>query len=251
MNTLFHSTAMALAEGAIRVRYVSRQFEFASFTAASSSGELTLSLGVSNTDLAAAVTAKEDIYVSSGTSDRMDDIVATIRNWRTTTSGAEVRTGDFDCELLHCIGAESPDHATVDKFEDDAGTTNSLTNAWREVLLWDNDAATGVGKVTLRLPHPAASKGGVALGAVSGALSTAGTEMANNGYIKLYHDDSTTPFYTSAITTAIGDWDNIIDNRILPVNYGEPVIVRAETIASQEAEATAIATSVTYDVLRY
>ena len=253
-QNVFGQQAAAVAEAALRVRY-NGSFAYASFTAASTSGTLVVSLGVSDTSLAAAVSAMETVFTSSANTDRVNHIKDLIRWWKTTTSGAEVKSGDFECEVLHALGnsvVDAPHHATVDLFEDDAGTTNNLRGEWREVLLWDNDA-TGVYGVHLRLPHPKTSKNGVTIDSIVGDLT--GTDLAalDNGMIRIIYDDDGNALWSSGAQTTNGlaNYNIIAGARGGPVSFNKPVVIYDRAaVAGDAADVDATSMVVRYDVVR-
>lgn len=230
---ILNQTAFAIAEGAIRVKY-NGQRAFACVIVDQDGGTNSsplIKLGVSDTTLAAAVTAAETVFTSTANTDRLDHIVAAIRWWKTTTSGARVETGDFECEILHAVGnalIDTPYHASAPKFEDDDGsTTNYADGSWHDTMLWDNDSA-GVYGVHLRLPHPSLSKGHIAIDSIVGDLTeTDGTIVNAGGMIRIIYDNDGNTLWSSGAQTTLGlaNFNIIAGARSGVRRWNAPVII--------------------------
>ncbi len=129
-------------------------------------------LGVSNTSLADAVSNVATV-ATGGAAVTMEHVRRLINLHSATTASHVVKEEDFQCELLHCRGNDLFYHASVTPIVADTGTVN-LKAGWAELGVWDNDA-TGVGFVTLRVPHPGVSKGEILVRAISGLTALSAT----------------------------------------------------------------------------
>jgi len=248
MEAVYKSTALALGEGAIRVKY-NGPFDFASCvidaTGGTNSSPL-ISLGVSDTNLAAAAAALETVFTSTDGNDDMADIVASINWWRSSTSGAIVRTGDFACEILHALNVDTPYHVSAAKFASDAGTTTNLADGnWHDILLWDNDAA-GVYQVSRRIPLPKSSKGGVKIARINGGLAKSdGTSALTSGMARRIYEDDGTVLYSSGTVAAI---TSDLDWRLAPISFKNPVIVRDYAYSSGDySDVDTVTTTILWD----
>ena len=254
MENYWKSQALALGEGALRVKY-NGKFKYASVTVAETGGtdaSPLISLGVSDTTLAAAVSAMETVFTSTANTDTIDDIQKSIHWWQTSTAGAIVKSGDWSCEVLHAIAnstTDTPYHASAAKFAADAGTTTNFADGnWHDTLLWDNDAA-GVYQVSRRVAHPGISKGGVVLAYITGGLAKSdGTTALTSGMQRRIYDDDGNVLYDSGAVAAI---TSTLDWRTAPVAYAFPVIVRDKAYSSGDyADVDAVTTTLLWDFVR-
>jgi len=259
LEKFFHRAAMALAEGAIRVKY-NGQYAYACVVVDQDGGTDSsplIGLGVSDTSLAAAVTAVETVFTSTANTDLMNDIVNSIRWWKTTTSGARVETGDFECEIKNALGnstVDTPYHASAAKFADDDGTTTNFADgSWHDTMLWDNDSA-GVYGCHLRLPAPELSKGGVVLDAIIGDLTESdGTKVESNGMRRYIYDDDGNVLWDSGAQTTLGNanYNILAGDRAEAVTFAQPIIIFDRAADSGDAANCDGTTAVArYDIIR-
>lgn len=239
---IINPTAMAVAEAAIRVKY-NGVFAYAAVVVDQDGGTDSsplIKLGVSDTSLAAAVTAAETVFTSTAGTDVMNDIVNAIRWWRTTTSGARVESGDFECEIKNALGnstVDTPYHASAAKFADDNGsTTNFADGSWHDTMLWDNDSA-GVYGVHLRVPGPELSKGGVVIDSIIGDLTKAAGTALDSGMRRYLYDDDGNVLWDSGAQTTLGNanFNILAGDRAAPRDWNMPVIVFDRAADSADA----------------
>ena len=249
MDKTFQSDAMALAEGAIEVKY-NGQFVHACVIIDQNGGTDSsplIQLGVSDATLADAVSNAETAYTSTSGSDLINEIVGAIHWWESTTSGRRVYSGDWSCNLKHALGnstIDTPYHASVVKFADDTGSTiNFADGDWHDTLLWDNDASS-VGHVSLRIAPPQISKGPVTIAAKVGeATVTAGTVLSSGLTFRIYNDNGDV-LYTSGAQTVLGNVD--LDWQVRPRTYGTPVIFRDTATTPGDGDVDATTATVTW-----
>lgn len=250
---VFQSKAMALGESAIRVKY-NGAYDFACVIVDQDGGTGSsplIKLGVSDTDLAAAVTAAETVYTSTGDTNLMNDMVNAIRWWKTTTSGAVVESKDFDCEITNALGnstIDTPYHATVEKFVDDDGsTTNFADGDWHGTVLWVN-VADSVGTVSLRLPPAGTSKGQVTIASKTGEATVAAETVLTQGITARIYNDDGDVLWTSGKAMALAgvnlDWNE------RPVTFNSPVIIRDTATDASTDDVAATDAVVVWDVAR-
>jgi len=191
---LMNSSQAALAEKTLYLTYRGK-YAFAVFVVdVSTPSAMLIKLGVSDTDLDAAITAAQTVVTGTATMS-MEDVRRLINLWFDTTAAREVLEGDFVCELLHCRGNDLFYHATTAPFVADTGTGN-LKGAWLERCTCDNDV-TGTGYVTLRIPHPGKSKGDVIVRSLSGITATTVTTTTDTVTRTITDGAGTLTVYTS------------------------------------------------------
>lgn len=254
MQNIWNQTAMAIASGAIRLRYVGRLFDFASIVVAETGGtdaSPTISLGVSNTSLADAVTNDELVFTSTDGSDLMNDIINTIRWWKTTTADRGVESGDFECVAKDCLGnstTDTPYHATAAKFAGDNGTDHNYGDGdWHDTMHWDSDADS-TGHVTLRLPEPRTSKGGVVIAHIYGEATVAAGTVLSSGLTRFLYDDDGNQLYSSGAQTVIGNVN--VDWRTAPHAYNGPIIIRDQATTPGDNDCDATTAVAIWDIAR-
>jgi len=208
---LLHLKAAALAEGAIRVRYTGK-YKYASLTlVVSTPAAPVLSLGVSDTSLAAAVSAKQTVITGDATLNHRD-VIGSINNWIDTTAAREVLEGDFHAELYNSLyndvfgGTSSP-------YAAEAGTTYNLKNTWVDSLIIDNDVS---GTTSVMIPPPGTSKGFAVIKSIKGHPGTSATPTVTRS---IYDMDGNQLDTSGAIATAT----DALLLAALPV-YDEPVV---------------------------
>lgn len=165
---LFHLKAAALGEGCIRVRYHGK-YAYASLVLSGTTTHI-LSLGVSDTSLAAAAAALQTVITDNATL-TIRDVVAAINAWNDTTAARAVLQGDFEAEILNAIESDVFG-GTTSMYVAEAGTTTNLKNAWMNNLIIDNDVS---GTTSLRVPHPSISKASCIIKSIKGHAGTSGT----------------------------------------------------------------------------
>lgn len=230
---------MTLLEAAIQVKYRGmKQFAIVEIDADGGAGASPLiSLGVSDTSLAQAVTNMVTVFTGTTTSE-MRDIVANIANGSGGTIDADddIKIGDFMCRLKNSIESDDAYHATVDMFSDDAGaTTNFRSDEWEDTLLWVNDA-TSVGACRLKVPQPEVSEGGVGIESIAGAsCDDDGTTVTTGIKRSLLDKDGNVLWTISHATLARGDTDTDKDWGALVVFDNGPHMFKDECIDTAQA----------------
>lgn len=201
--------AAALAEGAIRVRYHGKYAYAILELTVSTPAAPVLSLGVSDTSLAAAVSAMQTVITGNATLNHRD-VVAKVNNWIDTTAAREVLEGDFRAELYNSLytdifgGTSSPYAA--------AAGTLQLKNTWQDALIIDNDVA---GTTSVMIPPPGTSKGYAVIKSIKGHPGTSGTPTVTR---TIYDMDGNALDSSGAIATAT----DALLLAALPV-YDEPI----------------------------
>ena len=216
--SIYQFKAAALAEGSLRARYTGKYPYAAAVLVVSTPTAPVLSLGVSDTSLADAVSNAATVITGDATLTHRD-AMASVNNWNATTASHTVDQGDFQCELYNSLysdvfgGASSPYAAA-------AGTIN-LKNAWVNLLVIDNDVA---GTTSLMLPPPSMSKNSVKIVSVRGHAGTSGTPTVTR---TIYDMDGNTLISSGAVATAT---DALLLTALpvfdQPITIGEPVVVR-------------------------
>lgn len=233
---LMQIKSAALAAGCIRIRYHGKYQYAVAVLVVTTPEAPVLSLGVSDTDLAAAVTAKQTVFTGDGTMN-MRDLIAKINNWIDTTAAREVLEGDFTAELYNAIYTDVVGNATASPYAADAGTLN-LKNTWQSALLKDDDAEN-TSFTSLMIPPPSMSKGAIALIEISGHAGTSGTPTVTR---TIYDMDGNILWSSGSIATATSAL--LLKTFAEPVVFDGPVVVR-DTIAAY-AHNTATTMMVTY-----
>jgi len=217
---IMEMASAALAENAIEIRY-DGDYDYASAVCDDSGGAASsplISLGVSNTSLAAAVSAAQTVYTGTSTGD-IQEVIAKLGIWYDTTAAREVFAGDFKVRQFNSLLNDSIYHASAAKFEDDAGTTN-LKNTWTGFLTWDNNVDS-TGFVTLRIPTQAEFNNVVAVKELSGHSGTSGTPTLTR---TIYNAAGTSKWSSGATATATSAL--MLKTFAEPVMFGGPIIVR-------------------------
>jgi len=223
----------ALAAGAIRIRYKGKYAYGSSTLVVSSAAAPVLSLGVSDTSLAAAVSAMQTVITGDATFNHRD-VIASINNWIDTTAARAVLQGDFEAELYNSLntdifgGASSP-------YAADAGTANNLKTTWRDILIIDDDA-TGFGYTSLMIAPPALTRAAVAIKEITGHPGTSGTPTVTR---TIYDIDGNVLASSGAIGTATdAKLAAALPAFSEPVVFDGPVVVRDTCATESNNDAT-------------
>lgn len=214
---LMQIKSAALASGAIRVRYHGAYAYAVATLTVSTPAAPVLKLGVSDTSLAAAVSAAQTVITGNATLNHRD-VVAAINNWFDTTAARAVLEGDFVCELYNSLNTDIFG-GTATPYAADAGTLN-LKNTWQNALVID-DNAEGFGYTSVMIPPPSMSKGKVAIKEISGHAGTSGTPTVTR---TIYNKDGTSLWTSGAVATATDAL--LLKTFAEPVVFDGPVIVR-------------------------
>lgn len=232
-------TTAALAEEAIEIKYIGK-YDYAACVIDQDGGadeSPLITLGVSDTSLAAAVTAAQTVVTGSATMD-IQEVIAKIGIWYDTTAARKVLEGDFKCQQFNSLLNDSVYDASNPKFEDDAGTTNNLKLGWYGALTWDNNVDS-TGFVTLRVPQEGEFNGAIAIKEISGCLGTSGTPTVTR---TIYDKEGTSQWSLGAVATATAA--TLLKTFAEPVKFGSSVYVR--DTAATAAHVTATTLSVMY-----
>lgn len=229
----------ALAEDAIEIKYIGKYDYAACFIDDNGGADASplISLGVSDTDLAAAVTAMQTVVTGSATMD-IQEVIATIGLWNDSTAARKVLQGDWKCRQFNSLLNDTVYAASTALFEDDDGTTNNYKDGWKGALTWDNNA-TGVGFVTLRVPQECEFNGAIAIKEISGHLGTSATPTVTR---TIYNKAGTAQWSLGSVASATSAL--LLKTFAEPVKFGSPVYVR--DTAANVAHATATTMSVMY-----
>lgn len=239
---ILKATSMALAESAIEVLYRGKK-KFATIVIDADGGadySPLISLGVSDTSLAQAVTNKVTAFTGASTS-TIKDLIVAIQNASGGTIGAdtEINVGDFDCRIKNALPTDAAYSASAAQFVDAAGTTTNLSSykgGWFQTLVWDNDAAS-TGHVTLRIPTPAEGQGPVAIRLIQGVTTQSdGTTAITSGLTRTIYNADGTTFWT--ITDATPTSAEMKFDLSEPIVFDGPVIIRDTGATASEVDAT-------------
>jgi len=241
---LLNYSSMALGESAIEVMYKGNK-GFATIVIDANGGagaSPLVSLGVSDTDVATAVTNVVVAFTGLTTS-TLDDLVVAISNTYggTVDGDDDIKMNDFQCRIKDGIRSDSIYHATVAEFADEAGTAQNLkgysdsTNKsnWFSTLVRDNDAE-GVYSIYKRIPEPSMSKGAIALRQIGGVSTKTGGTALDSGLKRTIYSDAGDVLWTLSVaapTAANMAFD--LDDPIVFDGAG-PIIVKDECLASGE-----------------
>lgn len=226
---LMQIKSATLAAGAIRVCYHGKYAYAAAVLVVSTPAAPVLSLGVSDTSLAAAVSAAQTVITGNGTLNHRD-VVASINNWIDTTAAREVLEGDFTAELYNSLytdifgGTASPYAAAAGALQ--------LKNTWQNVLVIDDDAE-GFGYTSLMIPPPSMSKGPICIKEVAGHPGTSGTPTVTR---TIYDMDGNVLWSSGAIATATSTL--LLKTFAEPVVFDGPVVVRDTCATAAHNDAT-------------
>jgi len=231
--------AAALAENAIEIRYKGKYDYAACFIDDDGGANASplISLGVSNTDLAAAVTAMQTVVTGSATMD-IHEVIATINNFYDTTAARKVLAGEWEARQFNSLLNDTVYAASTALFEDDDGTTNNYKKGWYGILTWDNNA-TGVGMVTLRVPQEAEFNSLIAISEISGLTGATGTPTITRA---IYNKEGTSLWTNGGVASATAAL--LKQTFPEPVKFGSPVYVR--DTAANVAHLTATTMFVVY-----
>jgi len=209
----------AQAAPCIRVRYTGKYAYAAAVLDVGTVAVPFLRLGVSDTDLADAVTNVATVITADGTLN-LRDVVSSVKNWSATTASHDVLEGNFEAELSNGLYNDEFG-GSVNQYAAAAGSLQ-LKNTWQGALLIDDNVA---GHTSLRLPVAGVSNGQVTILNISGYPGTSGTPTVTRA---IYALDGTSLWTTAAIATATGALLN--PNRPTfnePTIFGNgPVVVR-------------------------
>lgn len=247
---LLQASMMALGESAIEVKYNGNKL-FATIVIDADGGagaSPLVKLGVSDTDLATAVTNAVTVFTGLTTS-TLKNLVDAITNGSGGTVDADddIKINDFACRPKDGILSETIYHATALEFGDEAGTGQNLVNEdWWGTLVRDNDAEA-VGAIYIRVAPPAKSQGPVAIRSITGISNQAGGTAISNGIIReILNDDSDVLWVYSDTTPTAAEAKFDLEGAVV---FSTPVIVRdrCRTI-SDYAEMDETSTTVAWGV---
>lgn len=220
MNEVTQSISAAIAEPCIQLTYKGPYAYAAAVLVVSSPTAPVLSVGVSDTSLADAVSNAAAVITGDGTL-TLRDVVASLKLHQATTASHVVRECEFEAVLWNAIysdvfGGSSSPYAAA------AGVIN-LKNTPTGILIIDNDVA---GTTSLRIPVPSVSNGPVAISNVAGHPGTSGTPTVTREIYDL--DGNVLATLDSAVASAT---DALLNpNRPTFVNpvilHSGPVVVR-------------------------
>jgi len=245
-------TAMALAEAAIQVKYRgNKAFAIVEVDGDGGAGSSPLiSLGVSDTSLAQAVTNMVTVFTgaASGASSEMRDVVANINGGSggTIDGDDDIKIGDFMCRLKNSIESDSIYHAAIAMFEDEAGT-NNVREGWTDSLTWDNDVDS-VAAVRLKIPQPDVSEASVGIETIKGVTCQSTNATIVAGIKRELLDQEGTVLWTaSEATLEFGDTEIDKDFGFLIAFDNGPLMVKDSLLtASNSSELTKTAGVVTW-----
>jgi len=203
----------ALAAPCIRVRYTGK-YAYATLTLVETAATPILSLGVSDTDLAAATTATQTVITGDLTLN-LRDVVHSINNWLDTTAARAVLQGDFQAELYNALYSDIFGNATAAQFAAAAGSIQ-LKNVWGDALIKDDDAEDSA-HTSLMIAPPSMSHGMVVIKEITGHAGASGTPTVTRA---IYDMDGNSLVSTAAIATAT----DALMATALPA-FAEPVIL--------------------------
>jgi len=216
----------ALAAPCIRVRYTGK-YAYATLVLVETAAAPVLSLGVSDTSLAAATSAAQTVITGDLTF-TLRDVVQSINNWIDTTAARAVLQGDFQAELYNALYSDVFGNATAAQFAAAAGTVQ-LKNVWADALIKDDDAE-GSSHTSLMIAPPSMSRGMVAIKEITGHPGTSGTPTVTRA---IYDMDGNSLVSTAAIATAT----DALLAAALPA-FAEPVILCDGPIIVRDTVAT-------------
>jgi len=204
----------ALAAPCIRMRYTGK-YAYATWVLVETAATPVLSLGVSDTSLAAAATAAQTVITGDLTF-TLRDVVQSINNWIDTTAARAVLQGDFQAGLYNALYSDVFGNGTAAQFAAATGTVQ-LKNTWAGAIIKD-DAANGSSHTSLMIAPPSMSPGGmVAIKEVTGHPGTSGTPTVTRA---IYDMDGN----SLVSTAAIGSATDALLAVALPA-FAEPVIL--------------------------
>lgn len=252
---LQHIAAMALGESAIQVQYKGKK-GFATIVIDADGGadySPLVSLGVSDSSVAQAVTNKVTAFTGASTS-TLDDLIVAINNCLggTVDGDDDIKLGDFQARIKDSLRTDSLYSAAAAEFANEAGTAQNLKGYvdsttgynWFSTLVRDNDA-NGVGAIYKRVPPPDISNGPVAIGTITGISSNSGTAITN-GLVREILDDKGSVLWTySDATPTAAEAKFYFENG--PIVFDGPVVVRDSVlVATDYAEMDATTTAITW-----
>ncbi len=189
---IMQSLAAALGEAAISVKY-DGPYAYASWVLVPGTTAPALSLGVSDTSLADATSNAEAVITGDGTL-TLQDVVAAIEMWTTSTASHVVNEREFQCEINNAIytdvfGGSSAAYVAA------AGTVQ-LKGAFVGCLAIVNG---NTGTITVRVPPRALSHNVITIKDISGHPGTSGTPTVTR---QILGNDGTVYYTSGAIATA-------------------------------------------------
>ena len=190
---IMQSLAAALGEAAIRVKY-DGPYAYASLVLnVSAPAAPILSLGVSDTSLADATSNAEAVITGDGTL-TLQDVVAAIEMWNTSTASHIVQEREFECDIFNAIYTDVFGNASV-PYVTAAGVLN-LKGAFVGCLIIVN---ANTGTVTIRVPPPALSKNTITIKDISGLTGSSGVPTLTR---QILGNDGTVYYTSGAISSA-------------------------------------------------
>jgi hypothetical protein len=231
---IMQSLAAAIGEAAIRVKY-DGPYAYAALVLVPGTTAPALSLGVSDTSQADAVSNAEAVITGDGTL-TLQDVVAAIEMWNTTTASHVVQEREFECDIFNAIytdvfGGSSAAYVAA------AGVLN-LKNTFVGCLIIVNG---NTGTITIRVPPPALSKNTITIKDISGHAGTSGTPTVTR---QILGNDGTVYYSSGAIANAT---DALMKPSVVAPLFFEPlqfaggvVVVRDTCATPAHANATTV-----------
>ena len=232
---IMQSLAAKIGEAAIRVKY-DGPYAFASLVLnVSTPAAPILQLGVSDTSLADATSNAETVITGDATL-TLQDVVAAVEMWNTSTASHVVQEREFECEIYNAIYTDVFGHSASANYVTAAGVLN-LKGAFVDCLIMVNTIA---GTITVRVPPPSLSKNVITIKDISGHPGTSGTPTVTR---QILGNDGTVYYTSGAIATAT---DALLKpNGVAaplffePILFaGGPVVVRDTCATPAHADAT-------------
>jgi len=236
MNHVSQSLSAAIAEPCIQINYKGQYAYAAAVLVVSTPAAPVLSLGVSDTSLADAVSNAATVITGDGTL-TLRDVVAAIKLWNASTASHVVNEGEFEAVLWNAIysdvfGGSSSPYAAA------AGTLN-LKNTNTGILIIDNDVA---GYTSLRIPAPSVSNGPVAISNIQGFAGSSGTPTVTRAIYDLAGN------VVAAIATSVASATSDLLNPHRPTFWNPTVLANGPVVVRDTCATPAHNTATTMTV---
>lgn len=189
---IMQSLAAKIGEAAIRVKY-DGPYAYAALVLVPGTTAPALTLGVSDTSLADAVSTAEAVITGDGTL-TIQDVIAAVEMWNTLTASHVVNEHEFQCEIDAAIYPDVFGGAAA-AYVAAAGVLN-LKGAFVGQLIIVNG---NTGTITVRVPPSALSKNSITIKDITGHPGTSGTPTVTR---QILGNDGTVYYTSGAIATA-------------------------------------------------
>ena len=225
---IMQSLAASLGEAAIRVKYDGPYAYASLYLDVSTPAAPILSLGVSDTSLADATSNMETVITGNGVL-TLQDVIAAVEMWNTTTASHVVQEREFECEIYNAIYTDVFGNSGTANYVTAAGVLN-LKGAFVGCLIMVNAIS---GTITVRVPPPAVSKNAITIKDISGHPGNSGTPTVTR---QILGNDGTVYYTSGAIANAT---DALLKpNGVATPLFFEPILFQSGPVVVRDTCAT-------------